>query len=183
MCRSGSMRYAPVRAMLSSRAPSVASVSRFWRSYSTSPTRPTASKVTTTNSPATRTLRRCQNRSGRSGAPDACLTAARSVSLTAGDSYQPANQTGDAATAVGRAIEAWCQEGIEPDAATGVRQQKHRGQHDEHHVRPAPLVRHVEDADRDVGRHADRDERAQPREKAEYQGDGDERLGREGHPA
>src|SRR5215470_4609091 len=57
------MRYAPVRAILSSNAPSVASVSRFWRSYSTSPTRPTASNVTTTKSPATRTLRRCQSRS------------------------------------------------------------------------------------------------------------------------
>src|SRR5262245_16066327 len=70
------MRYAPVRAILTNKAPSVASVSRFWRSYSTSPTRPTASNVTATKSPATRTLRRCQNRSRGNCVTDVAVTAA-----------------------------------------------------------------------------------------------------------
>src|SRR5262245_56703612 len=88
------MRYAPVRAMLSSKAPSVASVSRFWRSYSTSPTRPTASKVTATKSPATRTLRRCQSLSRGNWFADADVTAAMiarvvGYRLVEGNSHSP----------------------------------------------------------------------------------------------
>src|SRR5215472_192502 len=92
------MRYAPVRAILSSNAPSVASVSRFWRSYSTSPTRPTASNVTATKSPATRTLRRCQSRSRGNWFADVDVTAAMiarvvGYRLVEGNSHSP--QHGD----------------------------------------------------------------------------------------
>jgi len=44
-------------------------------------------------------------------------------------------------------------------------------------------VRHVEDPDRDVRRHSDGDEGAQARAQAEDEGDGDERLGDQRHPA
>src|SRR5262245_4701017 len=83
------MRYAPVRAILSSNAPSVASVSRFWRSYSTSPTRPTASNVTATKSPATRTLRRCQSLRRGNWFADVDVTAAIIAGARAGSGRIP----------------------------------------------------------------------------------------------
>src|SRR5262245_24767302 len=98
-------------------------------------------------------------------------------------SDEPPEQPTEAAP-VGRcAVQARRHEGVDSEATAGVGEEEDDRPHGQHEVGPSPLVRHAEDADRDVGSHANGDQGAEPREQPENQCDGDERLRDEGHPA
>src|SRR5262245_45584504 len=98
-------------------------------------------------------------------------------------SHEPAEDPGEAVAAGGGAGERRGQEGVEAEAAASVGEEEEGGEGEEHGVGPAPLVGDVQDAEGDVGGHAEGEESAEAGGEAEDEGDGDGGFGDEGEPA
>src|SRR5215813_5592224 len=87
-------------------------------------------------------------------------------------SDEQTQKPGDAASAGGGPIQAGRHKSVDAEAAAGIGEEEDDRQHDQHDVRPSPLVRHAEDADRDVGGHPDGDQGTETGEEPEDQCDG-----------